>query len=104
MLSVGVNEDPGGLAGRDVAPRLDSTIQVNSDSEGPGQVSGELLDALERDHNVVVAPKRRVRRVFNDDDESVVPLSRGRFQARLMRSLHAQSCRHKLTGKVQCST
>ena len=64
------------VAGRDVAP-----TQVNSDSEGPGQVSGELLDALERDLTVVVAPKRRVRRVFNDDDESVVPLSRGRFQA-----------------------
>ena len=68
------------VAGRDVAPGLDSTTQVNS-AEGPGQVSGELLDALERDLNVVVAPKRRVRRVFNDDDESVVSLSRGRFQA-----------------------
>ena len=69
------------VAGRDVAPGLDSTTQVNSDSEGTGQVSGELLDALERDLNVVVAPKRRVRRVFNDDDEFVVPLSRCRFQA-----------------------
>ena len=54
------------------------TTQVNS-AEGPGRVSGELLDALERDLNVV-APKRRVRRVFNDNAESVQQ-SRGRFQA-----------------------
>ena len=53
----------------DVAPGLESTTQVNS-AEGLGRVSGELLDALERDLNVV-APKRRVRRVFNDNVESV---------------------------------
>ena len=68
------------VAGRDVAPGLESTTQVNS-TEGPGRVSGELLDALERDLNVVVAPKRRVRRVFFDNVESVVQQSRGRFQA-----------------------
>ena len=39
-------------------------------------MSGELLDALERDLNV----KRRVRRVFNDNVESVQQ-SRGMFQA-----------------------
>ena len=35
------------MAGRDVAPRLD--FAVDSNSEGPGQVSGEMLDGLERD-------------------------------------------------------
>ena len=71
---------PSPVAGQDVAPGLESTTQVNS-AEGRGRVSGELLDALERDLNVVVAPKRRVRRVFNDNVESVVQQSRGRFQA-----------------------
>ena len=62
----------------DVAPGLESTTHVNS-AEGPGRVSGELLDASEQDLNVVV-PKRRVRRVFNDNVESVQQSS-GRFQA-----------------------
>ena len=38
-----------------------------------------LLDALERDHAVVVW-RRRVRRLC-DDDEAPIPVSRGRFQA-----------------------
>ena len=52
-----VNADPGGS-------------QVDSDSGDLGHVCHDLLDAS----------KRRVRRMFNDD-EAPIPLSRGRFQA-----------------------
>ena len=53
-------------------PQVDS-----SDDSGHGR--DDLMDIPERDLTVV-APKRRVRRVFNDD-EAPVQLSRGRFQA-----------------------
>ena len=62
-----------------MAPRLDRATQVDSDSDALGQVTAELLDAMERDLAVVVAPKWSVRRVFNNDD-APVPLSRNRFQ------------------------
>ena len=50
-------------------PRAKWCAEIRFCNQGDSESNGELLDALERDLTLTVAPKRRARRVFDDDEE-----------------------------------